>query len=77
MGGHAIITADHGNSDEVLTDDDQPMTTHTTNPVPVILTKEGHTLRSTGRLGDLAPTLLDIMGLKQPEDMTGESLIEH
>ena len=48
---------DHGNSDEVLTDDDQPMTTHTTNPVPVIVTKEGVTLRETGRLGDCTNTI--------------------
>lgn len=77
MNGYAIITADHGNSDEVLTDDDQPMTTHTTNPVPVIVTKEGVTLRETGRLGDLAPTLLDLLNVDQPSDMTGESLIKH
>src|SRR5699024_2959718 len=77
MGGHAIVTADHGNSDMVLTDDEQPMTTHTTNPVPVIVTKEGADLRETGRLGDLAPTLLDLLNVKQPEDMTGESLIKH
>lgn len=77
MDGYAIITADHGNSDEVLTDDDQPMTTHTTNPVPVIVTKEGVALRETGRLGDLAPTLLDLLNLKQPAEMTGESLIKH
>ncbi|RIM61384.1 2,3-bisphosphoglycerate-independent phosphoglycerate mutase [Staphylococcus arlettae] len=77
MGGHAIITADHGNSDMVLTDNDEPMTTHTTNPVPVIVTKEGVTLRETGRLGDLAPTLLDLLNVQQPEDMTGETLINH
>ena len=77
MNGYAIITADHGNSDQVLTDDDQPMTTHTTNPVPVIVTKEGVTLRETGRLGDLAPTLLDLLNVDQPSDMTGESLIKH
>ena len=77
MGGNAIITADHGNSDQVLTDDDQPMTTHTTNPVPVIVTKDGVELRETGKLGDLAPTLLDLLGVKQPEEMTGESLIKH
>ena len=77
MKGYAIITADHGNSDEVLTDDDQPMTTHTTNPVPVIVTKEGVELRKTGRLGDLAPTLLDLLNVTQPEEMTGESLIKH
>ena len=77
MNGYAIITADHGNSDQVLTDDDQPMTTHTTNPVPVIVTKEDVTLRETGRLGDLAPTLLDLLNVEQPSDMTGESLIKH
>ena len=77
MNGYAIITADHGNSDQVLTDDDQPMTTHTTNPVPVIVTKEDVTLRETGRLGDLAPTLLDLLNVDQPSDMTGESLIKH
>ena len=54
-----------------------PMTTHTTNPVPVIVTKEGVTLRETGRLGDLAPTLLDLLNVKQPSEMTGESLIKH
>ena len=72
-----LLLTDHGNSDEVLTDDDQPMTTHTTNPVPVIVTKEGVTLRETGRLGDLAPTLLDLLNVDQPSDMTGESLIKH
>ena len=77
MNGYAIITADHGNSDQVLTDDDQPMTTHTTNPVPVIVIKEGVKLRETGRLGDLAPTLLDLLNVDQPSDMTGESLIKH
>ena len=77
INGYAIITADHGNSDQVLTDDDQPMTTHTTNPVPVIVTKEDVTLRETGRLGDLAPTLIDLLNVEQPSDMTGESLIKH
>ena len=76
MGGHAIITADHGNSDQVLTDDDQPMTTHTLILFQ-LLTKEGVTLRETGRLGDLAPTLLDLLNVKQPSEMTGESLIKH
>lgn len=76
MNGTAIITADHGNSDEVLTDTESPMTTHTTNPVPVIVTKEGVEVRSGGRLADLAPTLIDLLGVEQPEDMTGESLIK-
>lgn len=75
-GGSAIITADHGNSDEVITLDDQPMTAHTTNPVPVIVTRKDVQLRDGGRLADLAPTLLDLLGVEQPADMTGESLIK-
>lgn len=74
-GGYAIITADHGNSDEVVTLDGEPMTAHTTNPVPVIVTKEGIELRSGGRLADLAPTLLDLLDVEKPAEMTGESLI--
>jgi 2,3-bisphosphoglycerate-independent phosphoglycerate mutase len=75
-GGHAIITADHGNSDEVVTMDDKAMTAHTTNPVPVIVTKEGAELRSGGILADLSPTLLDLLDVKKPEEMTGSSLIK-
>ena len=74
-GGYAIITADHGNSDEVMTLEGEPMTAHTTNPVPVIVTKEGIELRSGGRLADLAPTLLDLLDIEKPAEMTGESLI--
>ncbi|MGM8366111.1 2,3-bisphosphoglycerate-independent phosphoglycerate mutase [Virgibacillus sp. W0181] len=76
LDGHAIITADHGNSDEVVTMDGNPMTAHTTNPVPVIVTKEGVTLRNNGILADLSPTLLDLLGLEKPDEMTGESLVE-
>ncbi|HFI0464421.1 TPA: 2,3-bisphosphoglycerate-independent phosphoglycerate mutase [Streptococcus suis] len=75
-GGAAIITADHGNSDEVTTLEGEPMTAHTTNPVPVIVTKEGVELRDGGRLADLAPTLLDLLGVEKPEEMTGQSLIK-
>lgn len=75
-GGYAIITADHGNSDEVTTLEGNPMTAHTTNPVPVIVTKEGITLRSGGRLADLAPTMLDLLNIEQPAEMTGQTLIE-
>lgn len=75
-GGHAIITADHGNSDEVTTFEGNPMTAHTTNPVPVIVTKEGVTLREGGILGDLAPTMLDLFNIELPAEMTGRSLIK-
>ncbi|MGV2621567.1 UNVERIFIED_CONTAM: 2,3-bisphosphoglycerate-independent phosphoglycerate mutase [Halobacillus marinus] len=75
-GGHAIITADHGNSDEVTTLDGDAMTAHTTNPVPVIVTKEGVELREGGILGDLSPTLLELLDVEQPEEMTGKSLIK-
>ncbi|WP_044892997.1 2,3-bisphosphoglycerate-independent phosphoglycerate mutase [Bacillus alveayuensis] len=74
-GGIAIITADHGNADEVITPEGKPHTAHTTNPVPVIVTKKGITLREGGILGDLAPTMLDLLGLEQPKEMTGQSLI--
>jgi 2,3-bisphosphoglycerate-independent phosphoglycerate mutase len=74
-GGIAIITADHGNADEVLTPDGKPQTAHTTNPVPVIVTKKGVELRKDGILGDLAPTMLDLLGLPQPKEMTGKTLI--
>jgi len=75
-GGTAIITADHGNADEVITEGGDPMTAHTTNPVPVIVTKEGLELRDGGILGDLAPTMLDLLNVDQPEEMTGQSLIK-
>ncbi len=74
-GGSAIITADHGNSDEVVTLDGRPMTAHTTNPVPVIVTKPGAVLATDGILADLAPTMLDLLGVAQPAEMTGKSLI--
>lgn len=76
LGGEVIITADHGNADEVITDDGNPMTAHTTNPVPIIVTKKGVTVRDGGRLADLAPTMLDLLGIKQPKEMTGKSLIK-
>jgi 2,3-bisphosphoglycerate-independent phosphoglycerate mutase len=74
-GGKAIITADHGNSDEVVTLDGKPMTAHTTNPVPVIVTVPGVELQE-GKLGDLAPTMLELLGLEQPSEMTGTSIIK-
>jgi 2,3-bisphosphoglycerate-independent phosphoglycerate mutase len=74
--GYAIITADHGNSDEVVTLEGKPMTAHTTNPVPVIVTKKDIELQDGGKLADLAPTFLSLLGGKQPKEMTGESLIK-
>ncbi|WP_144461291.1 2,3-bisphosphoglycerate-independent phosphoglycerate mutase [Siminovitchia fortis] len=74
-GGTAIITADHGNSDEVVTPEGAPMTAHTTNPVPVIVTKQGIRLRDGGILADLAPTMLDLLNIEKPDEMTGSSLI--
>lgn len=74
-GGKAIITADHGNADEVITLEGKPMTAHTTNPVPVIVTEKGIEIREGGILGDLAPTVLDLLGLEQPKEMTGKTLI--
>ncbi len=75
MGGISIVTADHGNA-EVLVDTDgqTPHTAHSTNPVPFILVGADVTLRP-GRLADIAPTILDLMGIEKPKEMTGESLI--
>ena len=79
MGGSAIVTADHGNADKLLSEDGSPFTAHTTNPVPVILVSEKYKnaeLREDGILADLAPTLLTLMGLPVPAEMTGKSLIK-
>ena len=76
-GGAVIITADHGNADKMLEDDGTPFTAHTTNPVPLCVAGYPCTLRQTGgRLSDIAPTMLEIMELPQPAQMTGKSLIE-
>lgn len=74
--GIALITADHGNSEQMIDyTTGEPHTAHTTNVVPLILVGKQATLKQ-GRLADLAPTMLDIMGIEKPEEMTGESLIE-
>ena len=75
--GRVLLTADHGNV-ECLRLDGEPMTAHTTNPVPFILIDDKRrncSLREGGRLEDIAPTLLHLLGLPQPELMTGKSLI--
>ena len=76
-GGACVITADHGNSDHMLEDDGSPNTAHSLNPVPLILTVPGLELRSSGGiLADVAPTVLQVLGIEQPAAMTGKSLIE-
>ncbi len=78
MGGCTIITADHGNADKMLESDGSPFTAHTTNKVPFIVCGEkfkDKKLRDGGILADVAPTLLDMMGVAIPKEMTGKSLI--
>jgi 2,3-bisphosphoglycerate-independent phosphoglycerate mutase len=76
LGGVSLITADHGNAEQMLeADGTSPHTAHTTNPVPLILTKEGMTLQKVGELSDLTPTALDLLGFAQPLQMTGKSLL--
>ena len=75
MGGVTIITADHGNADKMIDDDGKPFTAHTTNPVPFCVVGYDCELREGGVLADIAPTMLKIMGLDQPEEMTGKSII--
>ena len=77
MGGVILITADHGNADRVMKPDGSPDTAHTTNPVPLIVDGAGDVALREGRLCDLCPTMLDIMGLEKPAEMTGVSLIKH
>jgi len=70
-----VITADHGNCEEMIDEEGNVMTSHTTNLVPFIITKKGISLKN-GKLGDIAPTLLHLLNLPVPLDMTGESLIK-
>ncbi len=78
-GGRAIVTADHGNCERMYDNEGGPFTEHTTNPVPLVLIdpeRKAARLRSGGRLSDIAPTLLELMGLEQPAEMTGKTLLE-
>jgi 2,3-bisphosphoglycerate-independent phosphoglycerate mutase len=77
-GGVALVTADHGNAEKMVADDGNPHTAHTLNPVPFIMvddTRRNGNLRPDGVLADIAPTILDLLGINQPTEMTGESLI--
>jgi 2,3-bisphosphoglycerate-independent phosphoglycerate mutase len=74
-GGALVITADHGNADEMLEPDGSPDTAHSLNPVPLIVTDEDVSLRDGGVLADVAPTVLQLLGLEQPAAMTGRSLL--
>ena len=76
MDGVALITADHGNADKMIDADGSPFTAHTTNLVPFCVVGYPCELREGGRLADIAPTMLKIMGLPQPAEMTGESIIK-
>lgn len=75
LGGILIVTADHGNCEEMLDENNNIVTSHTTNPVPFIITKKDIKLHE-GKLGDIAPTILDLMNIEKPQEMTGVSLIE-
>lgn len=74
LGGVALITADHGNAEQMLDENGKPFTAHTTNPVPFCIVGADVRLRD-GRLADIAPTMLDLMGLNQPDEMDGKTLI--
>ena len=79
-GGRAFVTADHGNADQMIDPKTgEPFTAHTTNPVPFIAVGPemiGRKLRTGGRLADIAPTMLESMGMAVPAEMTGKSLLE-
>ena len=76
IGGTMIITSDHGNCDVMVNEDGTVCTTHTTNPVPFYITKKDVELREHGKLADIAPTILEVMGLPIPVEISGESLIK-
>lgn len=75
LGYTLIVTADHGNCEEMLDDNGNILTAHTTNPVPFIITKKNLSLHD-GKLGDIAPTMLNLIGLPVPKEMTGNNLIK-
>ena len=80
QGGRAFVTADHGNAEQMYAEDGSPFTAHTTNPVPFILVDEQlkNTVKlNSGALCDIAPTMLSVMGMEIPKEMTGKVLVEN
>jgi 2,3-bisphosphoglycerate-independent phosphoglycerate mutase len=76
LGGVSLVTADHGNAERMLEDDGvSPHTAHTTNPVPLVVTDPAVTLRDGAEIADLAPTVLDLLGIRQPPEMTGRPIV--
>jgi 2,3-bisphosphoglycerate-independent phosphoglycerate mutase len=75
-GGVCLVTADHGNAEQLLAADGvSPQTAHTTNPVPIVVTDREVRVRTGGELADLAPTVLSYLGLVKPSEMSGQSLV--
>jgi 2,3-bisphosphoglycerate-independent phosphoglycerate mutase len=74
-GGVVVVTADHGNADEMLEDDGSPDTAHSLNPVPFVVVADDARLDGEGILADVAPTVLALLGIEQPPEMTGRSLL--
>ena len=75
MGGVMLLTADHGNADRMLDVDGSPFTAHTTNPVPFAVIGKECTLREGGKLCDISPTIIKLLGFDKPAEMNGESII--
>jgi 2,3-bisphosphoglycerate-independent phosphoglycerate mutase len=75
-GGACVVTADHGNADNMLEPDGSPNTAHSTNPVPLIVTADVGELADDGILADVAPTVLALLGQDRPAEMTGTSLLQ-
>ena len=77
LNGAMIVTADHGNCEEMLDENDNVLTAHTTNLVPFCINRKVELVQEGGKLADIAPTIIDLLGKEKPVEMTGESLIIH
>jgi 2,3-bisphosphoglycerate-independent phosphoglycerate mutase len=74
-GGIALVTADHGNAEEMLDPEGNPQTAHTSNPVPLVVADLNVSLRTGGKLSDLVPTMISLLGLAKPLQMSGQNLL--